>query len=296
MKKFAAFALGFALLLSASPVSGKEDACFRIVAEDDLVCRAGHCPGSFDAGNSVSFRLAPGLSERKLVGPPVTWMDITVLDGEIPVRHLPDSFYIGYAHLAQEGTRYWMIGEYTGGMHCCSRYHFFSRPAPGLPLRYLGRTAGSAQGIDDDPFSCRNGRLYLEDWDTRFHYFHTPYAESLLLFPTHYKLTPASLSVDNGPFRDKYLQLVKDVEADMAAALSKRTARPASILLGKDEGEFFSDELGQLLVKRAILSIYAGEEKKAWKTLNRDVKKYYRSEQGPKRIKAEIRKILAENP
>jgi hypothetical protein len=296
MKRFAALVLGLVLLFSASPVSGDDKDCFTILSEDDLVCRAEYCPGSFDAGDGVRFRMAPGLSERKLMGPPVTWMNLTVLDGDRPVLDLPDSFYIGYAFLAQDDVRYWMIGEYTGGMHCCARYHFFSRPASGQALRYLGVTAGSAEGIDEEPFLCRNGALYLEDWDTRFLCFHTPCAQSQLILPTHYRLTPSSMSVDNLPFRSRYLKEVKAVEADINEAVSKRTSRPAALLVGKDKDEFFSDEAGQLLVKRTLLYIYARQEKTAWKTLERDVRKLYRQDSGLKPIRTEIEKILAEGP
>ncbi len=296
MKRFAALALAAALLLSVPGPCAGEDECFRILSEDDLVCRTEYCPGTFDAGDGVGFRMAPGLSERKLMGPPVTWMTITVLDGDAPVRDLPDSFYIGYALLAQGDARYWMIGEYTGGMHCCARYHFFARPAPGQALRYLGATAGSAEGIDEEPFLCRGGALFLEDWDTRFLYFHTPYAQSQLILPTHYRLTPSSMSVDNLPFRSRYLEEVKAVDADISQAVSRRTTRPAALLLGKDKGEFFSDEAGQLLVKRTLFYLYARQDKTAWQTLERDARKLYRQDNGLKQIRSEIRKILAEGP
>lgn len=296
MKRFAAFVLGMVLLFSASPVSGVDKGCFTILSEDDLVCRADDGPGTFDAGDGVRFRMGPGLSERKLVGPPVTWMTITVLDGDTPVLDLPDSFYIGYALLAQGDARYWMIGEYTGGMHCCARYHFFSKPSPAQALRYLGATAGSAEGIDEEPFLCRGGALYLEDRDTRFLYFHTSYAQSRLILPTHYRLTPSSMSVDNRPFRSRYLEEMKAVDAEIRGAVSKRTSRPATLLLGKDQGEFFSDEAGQLLVKRTLLYLYARQEKTAWRALERDVRKLYRQDGGLKQIRAEILKILAEGP
>ena len=296
MKRFAALALGAALLLSMPALCAGQEDCFRILSEDDLVCRAEYCPGRFDAGDGMSLRMSPGVSERKLMGPPVTWMNITVLDGDAPVLQLPDSFYIGYARLAQGDVRYWMIGEYTGGMHCCARYHFFSRPARGQPLRYMGVTAGSAQGIDEEPFSCRNGALYLEDWDTRFLHFHAPYAQSLLMLPTHYRLTPSALSVENLPFRSRYLEEAKTVEAGMERAVSKRTSRPAALLLGKDQGEFFSDEVGQLLVKRTLLYLYARQEKTAWKTLQRDMKRYYGQDRGFRQIRTEIGKVLAEGP
>jgi hypothetical protein len=296
MKRFTAFALWMLLFLSMPPVCGGEDGSFKILAEDDLVCRVEYCPGSFDAGDGVRFRMAPGLSERKLMGPPVTWMNITVLDGDRPVLNLPDSFYIGYALLAQGDIRYWMIGEYTGGMHCCARYHFFSRPAPGQALLYMGETAGSAQGIDEEPFLCLGGALYLEDWDTRFLYFHTPHAQSELILPTHYRLTPSSMSVDNLPFRNRYIEEAKAVDDELKEAISKRTSRPAALLFGKDQGKFFSDEIGQLLVKRTLLHLYARQETTAWKTLERDVRKLYRQDRGLKQIRSEIRKILAEGP
>jgi hypothetical protein len=189
-----------------------------------------------------------------------------------------------------------MIGEYTGGMHCCARYHFFSRPAPDQALRYLGATAGSAEGIDEEPFLCHGGALFLEDWDTRFLYLHTPYAQSRLILPTHYRLTPSSMSVDNLPFRSRYLEEVKAVDADINEAVSGRTSRPAALLLGKDQGEFFSDEAGQLLVKRTLLYLYARQDRTAWQTLERDTRKLYRQDKGLKQIRSEIRKILAEGP
>lgn len=296
MKRLAALAVGAALLLSVPAPCAGQAGCFRLLSEDDLVCRAEYCPGSFDAGDGVRFRMAPGLPGRKLMGPPVTWMSITVLDGDTPVRDLPDSFYIGYGLLAQGEARYWMIGEYTGGMHCCARYHFFSRPASGQTLRYLGATAGSAEGIDEEPFLCRGGTLYLGDRDTRFLYFHTPYAQSRLILPTHYRLAPSSMSVDNLPFRSLYLEEVKAVDDEIKEAVSKRTSRPATLLLGKDQGEFFSDETGQLLVKRTLLYLYARRDKTAWQTLERDVKKLYRQDRGLKQIRTEIQKILAEGP
>lgn len=296
MKRLAVLAAGAALLLFVSAPCAGEEGCFRILSEDDLVCRADYCPGTFDAGDGVGFRMGPGLSERKLMGPPVTWMSITVLDGNAPVLDLPDSFYIGYALLAQGDARYWMIGEYTGGMHCCARYHFFSKSSPGQALGYLGATAGSAEGIDEEPFLCRGGVLYLEDRDTRFLYFHTPYAQSRLILPTYYRLTPSSMSVDNRPFRNRYLDEAKAIDAEIKQAVSKRTSRPAALLLGKDQGEFFSDAAGQLLVKRTLLYLYARQDKTAWQTLERDVRKLYRQDGGLKKIRAEILKILAEGP
>ena len=285
---------GLALLFSAPAVAESE--CAKILSAEDLSCRAGRCPGPVDAGDGVIFELAPGLAERKLLGPPTAWMSMTVLDRGSPVQRLPDSFYIGYTCLSMGEARYWMIGQYTGGMHCCVRYHFFAHPGPKQPLHYIGMTSGSSQGLEEEPFSCRKGLLYLEDWDARFLYFHIPYARSTLVFPTHYRLTPSSLSVDNIPFRDKYHRLIMTLDADAADASLKRGARPSALLLDVDGEGFFSDELGQILVKRTILYLFAREEEKAWGTLEADVNKYYRDTNGIKEMKREIEKALSESP
>ncbi len=157
MRLFALAALGIALFFSAPGTGGAQEGCFTVLAADDLDCRPGACPGTHDAGGGVKFVLSPGLPGKKLLGPPASWMKISVLDGDLTVRELHESYYLGYARLDHNGSGYWMIGEYTGGMHCCARYHFFARPSPGSPLRYIGTTAGSAQLIDEQPFSCRSG-------------------------------------------------------------------------------------------------------------------------------------------
>jgi len=82
----------------------------------------------------------------------------------------------------------------------------------------------------------------------------------------------------------------------MKRAVSNRESRPVSLLLGKDKEAFFSDELGQFLVKRTLLYLYAKQDKMAWKTLERDVRKLYRQDSGLKPIRTEIEKILAEGP
>ncbi|MBP1721354.1 MAG: hypothetical protein H6Q50_866 [Deltaproteobacteria bacterium] len=293
MRLLALAALGIALFFSTPGTGGAQEGCFSVLAADDLDCQPGACPGTLDAGGGVKFVLSPGLPGKKLLGPPASWMKISLLDGDLTVRELPDSYYLGYARLDHNGAGYWMIGEYTGGMHCCARYHFFARPSPGSPLRYIGTTAGSAQAIDEQPFSCRSGSLYLEDQDTRFLSFHTSYAESALYIPTHYRLTAAGLLTDNLPFKDKYLDEIQTVEAQIAAAAAGQK-KPPEGLIGS-EG-LFSDELGQLLVKRTILYIYAREEKTAWQSLERDTAKHYRADGILPKIRQEIREILREGP
>jgi hypothetical protein len=270
--------------------------CVSKISEDDL---AGKVPGPEqviqDAGDGVKLLLIPGITEKKLAGPRSAWMKISVTDRGRPIQELADSFYLGYAMLARGPVRFWMIGEYTGGAHCCARYHFFARSLPDEPLRYLGATRGSADGLDEEPFVCRNDKIHLKDMDIRFLYFHTPYAQSILAIPTYYRLNDASLVIDNRPFRKEFLQAVEEVEGEITDRLNKRNNRPAFIL-SDDDSEFFSDELGQLLIKRTILYLYAREDQKAWKTLDRDVRKHYKSSKGLHRIKSEIRKTLNEDP
>ncbi len=59
---------------------------------------------------------------------------------------------------------------------------------------------------------------------------------------------------------------------------------------------FFSDEAGQLLVKRSLLYLYAGEDRNAWSTLEQGVRQHHGSTRGLGRIKSEIKRILEEAP
>ncbi len=58
----------------------------------------------------------------------------------------------------------------------------------------------------------------------------------------------------------------------------------------------FSDTLGQLLVKRTILYLYAREDRKAWDTLKREVPRFYRTNAWMPELQQEIEKILSEHP
>jgi hypothetical protein len=269
--------------------------CIQQVKAEDLDVRNGK-PGSavIDAGDGVTFRLLPGSSKNALAGPPSAWMGIAVLDDTLTTRKLPDSYYLGYAYLKSGAASFWMIGEYTGGAHCCARYHFLSRPAPGTRLRYLGATTGSSEGLDEEPFLCRNGAVYFTDADIRFLYFHTSYSQSILTIPVYYRLEATSLTVDNRPFRNNYLAAVHEIDNELSDVLRKRSTVPESILLN-DESHFFSDELGQLLVKRTILYLYAGEDRKAWSTFDRDVRKYYGTRRTLEEIKREIKRTMKDS-
>jgi hypothetical protein len=238
--------------------------CVEQVEAEDLSGKLGNLQSAvLAAGDSVTFRLLHGRGENVLAGPASAWMRISVLEKGHLVKELPDSYYLGYSFLKSNGSSFWMIGEYTGGAHCCARYHFFARPAHGKQLRYLGASQGSSEGLAEAPFICRDGVVYFADADIRFLYFHTPYSRSILAIPTYYRLGANSLTVDNRPFREQYLAAVQDMESELPEVLRKRSAVPQSILLD-DESQFFSDELGQLLVKRTILYLYAREDSKAW--------------------------------
>lgn len=304
-KSFARFfltfmaAVMFFLIGPASSVSadGKTNvACYRILAEEALVCRPQICPGNFYAGGSVSFHMAPGREEPKLVGPSQTWLSLTLMDREFPVVVLPESFYTGYRHLSLGPTDYWIITEYTSGRRCGDRFHVFSRPAPGKSVIYLGTTTDGCASQSGPLLSCRDASLYLEDRDVRFLYFHIPDTESQLLFPRHYQITPFTLSVDNKSFRDQYLQMTQETEAEIRKNLAARKNIPDAILTDNGTDMFFSDLLGQLLVRRTILYLYTGEAAIAWAKLAEDIRRYYQNDHFLAKLQAEITQILAAVP
>lgn len=271
----------------------QETACMRQVAAQELAIAAGgRSSGEVDAGERVALRLVRGGRDNRLAGPASSWMRVTVLDNGSRVRELSNSFYLDYAYLKSGKASFWMIGEFTGGMHCCARYHFFTRTTERAPLHYLGTTAGSSEGMEEEPFICRDGAIYFKDSDIRFLYFHTPYARSVLAIPSYYRLDGTALSVDNRPFKSDYLEAARGVDDEFAAALRARTVKPASLLRG-DDSAFFVDEAAQLLVKRTILYLFAREEGTAWATFERDAGIYYGSN-NLELIKPEIENILKE--
>jgi hypothetical protein len=250
-------------------------------------------PVAVNAGQGITIRIEPLVSSVGLVG---IHARLVILDKGLPVMTLPPSFYLDSQRLDAAPAVYWQIGEYTGGAHCCDKFHFWVRPQPGQPVRYLGATAGSEGGPPGRkrPFILRDGQIYFPDADIRFAYFHTSYGGSILFFPCFYRLTTQSLSIDNEKFKDEYLQLAAGVQKEIRTALGSIKTRQNYILDGKLG--FFSDNLGQLLIKRTILYLYARQEQKAWQTLDRDVKRYYRYDTGLKNIKHEIKVILGRRP
>lgn len=198
-----------------------------------------------------------------------------------------------------DGAHYFALDVFTGGAHCCLIMHFFAKPDRSQRLRYLGATASRevGDGVDmNKSIFLQNGQLFLEWEDSRFSYFHTSYAKSQLFFPIYYRLTPTSLTLDNTSFKDRYVKQIGDTENQIRKLAVSGRKKPATILSDVDKGDFtggFTDELGQLLVKRTILHLYAGEEDKAWQSLATDLQKYYKSDRGLATLKSEIRKTLS---
>jgi hypothetical protein len=249
-----------------------------------------------DAGGGVTLVLAT--SDGRF------GQDLTIMADGRQVQKLAGGRFIACARLEAGPVTYWAIAEFTGGAHCCGQFAFLARPAAGQPVRYLGQTEGYNGGPRDFPgsFIARQGQLYFESFDNRFDYFHASHADSLLVNvpQTYYRLTPAAISVDNLPFKDVYMK--------EAAAVDQKIRRQAAPQDGKAKAIFkpgfapglenlmFSDPLGQLLVKRTILYLYAREDKSAWDTFRRDVSRYYHTSAWAPQLQEEIIKTLKTHP
>jgi hypothetical protein len=247
---------------------------------------------TLDASGGVVFQFGPvdpqGLPVRKL----------TVLDGQATVKQFADeAMYNSYARVESGQAGYWVIGLYTGGAHCCGEYEVFCRPGPGQPLRYLGKTPGHNGGPQDlrQAFVVKDNQLYFKEMDNRFDYFHESHAGCMLVnFPDRYHLlTPTSFTVANTAFKEKYLEELPAVDKEISQELKSRKRKLQAIL---DQGNNFSDALGQLLVKRALLLLYAREDARAWQTLEADVKKYYQTTRWLPELKKDIQELLASAP
>lgn len=208
--------------------------------------------------------------------------------------------FVKYGRLEWGSVIYWVITEHTGGAPSNFRYHFLARPERSKPVRYLGRTRAEAYGgtILGESFFFRQGQIYFRDWDPRFVSFHTAYAFSRFKnIPRYHRLTPWALKVDNRPFKEVYLQQAQGLAGEIGQELAAREEKPPAIFTVEMVGSAsFSDDIGQLLVLRTILYLYAREDKKAWSTLAADVKKYYQTSKGLGKIKQEIIQKLGRSP
>ena len=225
-----------------------------------------------DLGEGVSIRIFEGKWPNQ--------ESLLVFDRGQKTKELPDAGkFFEAARLESGPGRYWVISAYSGGAHCCGVYYCFSRPGSGLPLRYLGETPGH----NGTPLNLKGaiishaGQFYLAGLDNRFDYFHASHAGSLLVNTPRvfFCLTPDSLQMDNLPFKEFYLQAASGVDQEIVKESTNRRDRPEAIMASGVgsvyEGLNFSDRLGQFLVKRTILYLYAREDARAWQSLEAGV-------------------------
>jgi hypothetical protein len=228
--------------------------------------------------------------------------NLTILADGRQVQKLDGGKFIACARLEAGPVTYWAIAEYTGGAHCCGQFAFLARAAAGQPVRYLGQTEGYNGGPRDFPgsFRYRQGQLYFESFDNRFDYFHASHADCLLVnVPrSYYRLTSAALTLDNIPFKDVYLKEAAVVDQKIHRQATPQHGKSEAILGGSAgfDSMMFSDTLGQLLVMRTILYLYAREDRLAWDTFTRDVSRYYLSAAWVPQLQQEIYKTLRSHP
>ena len=230
--------------------------------------------------------------------------NLTILADGRQVQKLAGGRFIACARLEAGPITYWAISEFTGGAHCCGQFAFLARAAAGQPVGYLGQTMGYNGGPRDFPglFTYRQGQLYFESFDNRFDYFHTSHADSLLVnVPrTFYRLTPTALTVDNTPFKQEYMNDAAAVDGKIRRRAAPQDGKAEAILRPGSapgfENMMFFDILGQLLVERTILYLYAREDQLAWDTFNRDVSRYYRTSAWVPQLQQEILKTLKAHP
>jgi len=249
-----------------------------------------------EVGGGVTLELAAGQGMMR--------QNLTILAEGRRLEQLEGGRFIACARLEEGPVTYWAISEFTGGAHCCGQFAFLARAAAGQPVRYLGQTRGYNGGPRDFPgsFQYRQGQLYFEGYDNRFDYFHASHAECLLVNvpQIYYHLTPTAIRVDNIPFKDVYLNEVAAVDQKIHRQAAPQDVKLEAILRPGSpagfEGMGFSDLLGQLLVKRTILYLYAREDQKAWDTFNRDVARYYRTSAGVPQLRQEILQLMGSRP
>jgi hypothetical protein len=284
------------LVLGCAPASAQKTDSPRLAAVINLEnVLNGKKTATVDAGGGVRLELmaADGAWRQNLA----------ILADGVKLTTLEGGRFMGCARLAMGPVTYWAISEYTGGAHCCGEFAFLVRAGAGQTVRFLGKTMGYNGGPRDFPgsFQQRRGQLYFESFDNRFDYFHASHADSLLVnVPQfYYRLTPTALTVDNLPFKDVYLRGIAAVDREIHRQASSRNFKPEAILKPGFGPGFanlvFSDTLGQLLVKRTILYLYARENRQAWSTLNRGVKRYYRTTAWVRQLQQEIEQIMGKH-
>jgi len=225
---------------------------------------------------------------------------LTVVDGASRLYETESGLFESAALYRYAGAYHLVVTEYTGGAHCCGRYHVFSRDAVARSWHVIGSSGAENGGPSPawDALVPTGGRLYLREMDNRFDYFHACHACSLLvnMGPRYSLLTPTGLVRSDGDFRDELLALAAEVDAEIAREASNGRDKPHAVLDAPQNGieTSFVDDLGQLLVKRTILLVRAGEEDRAWEDLAADLRVHYQTVDGIDLLRKEIGELLLE--
>jgi hypothetical protein len=197
-----------------------------------------------------------------------------------------------------EGAYHLVVAEYTGGAHCCGQYHVFSRAAGAAGWRLVG-VSGAENGGPMPAWEVivrKADRLYLREWDNRFDYFHACHACSLLgnIGPQYSLIASDGLVPADQAFREEYARLARAADAEIAAEVKRRSKNAVAIIGPVDAGgeRSFTDDLGQLLVKRTIFQVRAGEEERAWQAFASDIARYYQTTDGAESLRTEIIELL----
>lgn len=277
---------------TSPPSSASSNSSFTIVAAGVLSEKPR--PLKVEPGAGFGLAVAKGDFITKMV----------VSDRDRPIKEL-EGVFTDYALVNFDQHDYLIISVFSGGAHCCSSYAVFVKPAGGGAARYVGETGdeeGGAGGVKESLIT-RNGQLYVQVGFPGFSYFHTSFAGSLLVNvpQIYYQITPGSLVINNVPFKGMYLQGADNTETEILKELAKRRVKPPAILNPTGPGSKaldadFSDDLAQLLVKRTIYYLKAGETKTAWDSFSRDVAKYYKSKRWAKEVYGEVQEILNPKP
>lgn len=264
----------------------------RVLAQGRLEALASGKPAiQVDAGGQVNFKISypPDGSPQETLEVQFAGQKVASLEG--------GKFY-EYVFLELGPELYWIISEFTGGAHCCGKYHFLARDQKRGGIIYLGDTRGH-NGPPRPIRDClryKQGRLFFQDLDNRFDYFHESHAGSLLvnLPERFYELDPQGLKVNNLAFREIFLEGARKTQREIQQALKRRHRRPPAILAGGPEAHF-SDRLGQLLVKQTLYLLYARKDQEAWNTLAREVGRHYQSTRFLPELKQEILELLKDS-
>jgi hypothetical protein len=243
-------------------------------------------------GAGISVRVMRASSELPMVEA------LTVIAGTAKLVETEGGIFDTAALYRFEGAYHLVVAEYTGGAHCCGQYRVFSRAAGASSWRLVG-VSGAENGGPMPAWEVlvpKGGRLYLAEMDNRFDYFHACHACSLLgnIGPQYSLVAPGGLEPADDAFQDVYAKLAAAADADIAAEAKRRSKNAAAILGPVDaSGERpFADNLGQLLVKRTIFLVRAGEAERAWVSFYADVARFYQGSDGAKSLEAEVEELL----